>query len=226
MDIKNIYNKIDKILKNEDEHTKETLEEIKRQLEVEIITGGKTNNNITSAFKRLVKDNEIRPRFQNVLINNDNKYTITNGYFLITYNQEQLPDQLKPFIDKTNDNMYNDFNYDKFKNTNEVVKISINWDLFTKVHKYNKLHKKVRSEFVLSDGFCFNIQYFMDIITLLGYKDISKDIELEYYPENHTTPMNIKSKNGNAILLPIRCTDEQITNALELQNKILNNMEV
>lgn len=223
MDIKNMYNKIDKILKNEDEHTKETLEEIKRQLEVEIITGGKTNNNITSAFKRLVKENELRPDFQKVL-QNDNTYSITNGYYLVSYNLDQLPEQLKPYILKEN-NKYN-FNYEELKNTNEVIKLSINWDLLTKVHKYNKLHKKVRSEFVLSDGFCFNIQYFMDIITLLGYKDLSKDIELEYYPENLTTPMNIKSKNGNAILLPIRSTDEQIKNALELQYKIYNNMEV
>lgn len=223
MDIKNMYNKIDKILKNEDEHTKETLEEIKRQLEVEIITGGKTNNNITSAFKRLVKENEVRPDFQKVL-QNDDTYSITNGYYLVSYNLDQLPEQLKPYI-LPEKNKYN-LNYEQLKNTNEVVKVSINWDSLTKIHKYNKLHKKVRSEFVLSDGFCFNIQYFMDIITLLGYKDLSKDIELEYYPEDIKTPMNIKSKNGNAVLLPIRSTDEQIKNALELQYKILNNMEV
>lgn len=218
MEIKKIYNKIDKIINKQDSDVMKTLEEIKRELETEIITGGKINNNLKTAFNRLVKKNNIRPEFQKVL-QNDNVYSITNGFFLVSYNAKQLPEQLKAYILPEN-NKYN-FNYERLKNTNSVIKLSLNWDSLIKIHKYNKLNKK-EDTFTLLDGFTFNIQYFLDIITLLGYKDLSKDIELEYYPENLTTPMNIISKNGNAILLPIRTTEEQIENALNLQDEILN----
>ena len=58
MNNKEIYNKIVKILNKEDKEPMETLEKIRKELETEIITGGKINNSIKQAFKRLINQDQ------------------------------------------------------------------------------------------------------------------------------------------------------------------------
>lgn len=218
MNNKNIYNKIVKILNNEDKQPKVTLENIKRELETEIITGGKINSSIKQAFKRLQKDVYPRTKFQNVLRNENDKYTITNACYLITYTKEQLPKELEPYINP-NEKEIDDFEYDKFKNMDsEISKININYENLLKVHKYNKLNK-LKDMFILQNGLAFNIQYFLDILTFLSYKN-TDNIEIEISNKN-THPMNIISENGKAILLPIRMEGNQIDERLKLQEKII-----
>lgn len=220
MDLKKMYNDLEKILNRQDKEPMLTIEKIKKELETEIITDGKINVTMNQAFKRLLNDNKLRPAFQSVL-NNDNKYfTITNGYYLITYTSEQLPEQLKVYESKKV-NQYN-INFEQCRNTNELVNLALNFEALKKIHKYNKLHKNT-DLFVTEDGFTFNIQYFLDILALLNYKNISSDVILEYYPKNRYTPMNIKTKNGNAILLPIRLDNsEKIQELLKIQNDVIN----
>ena len=219
MNSKILYNKITKILKGEDENYRETLEKIKKELETEIITGGKINNSIRQAFKRLINQNELRPKFQNVLRNGDNKYTITNSYFLITYTGEKLPKELKAYITPNEKEIDEGFQFEKLKNMDgEISKVSINYDFLLKVHKYNKLHK-LDDMYTLQNGFTFNIQYFLDILALLGQKDL-KNIEIEMSEHTHH-PMNIISENGKAILLPIRMENEDVEKQLKLQERIL-----
>lgn len=219
MDSKILYNKITKILKGEDENYRETLEKIKKELETEIITGGKINNSIRQAFKRLINQNELRPKFQNVLRNGDNKYTITNSYFLITYTGEKLPKELKAYINPNEKEIDEGFQFEKLRNMDgEISKVSINYDFLLKVHKYNKLHK-LDDMYTLQNGFTFNIQYFLDILALLGQKDL-KNIEIEMSEHTHH-PMNIISENGKAILLPIRMEENQVDEQLKLQEKII-----
>ena len=219
MDSKILYNKITKMLKGEDKNYRETLENIKKELETEIITGGKINNSIRQAFKRLQKQNELRPKFQNVLRNGDNKYTITSAYYLITYTGEQLPKELKAYINPNEKEIDDGFQFDKLRNMDgEISKVSINYENLLKVHKYNKLHK-LDDMYTLQNGFTFNIQYFLDILALLGYKNIN-NIEMEIsYKNMH--PMNIISENGKAILLPIRMEENQVDEQLKLQEKII-----
>lgn len=81
MNNKNIYDKIVKILNNEDKEPMVTLENIRKELEQEIITAGKINNSIKQAWNRLLKENKSRTKFNNVLRNGNNNYTIINGYF-------------------------------------------------------------------------------------------------------------------------------------------------
>lgn len=170
MNNKNLYDKIVKILNKEDKEPMETLETIKKELETEIITGGKINNSIKQAFKRLINQNELRPKFQNVLRNGDNKYTITNAYYLITYTGEQLPKELKAYINPNEKEIDNGFQFEKLRNMDgEIEKISINYENLLKIHKYNKLNK-LDDMYTLSGGLTFNIQYFLDIITFLGKK--------------------------------------------------------
>ncbi len=57
MNNKILYDKIMKILNNEDKQPMVTLENIKKELETEIITAGKVNNSIKQAFKRLQNQN-------------------------------------------------------------------------------------------------------------------------------------------------------------------------
>lgn len=219
MDSKILYNKITKILKGEDEDYRKTLETIKKELETEIITGGKINNSIKQAFKRLINQNELRPKFQNVLRNGENNYTITNAYYLITYAGEQLPQELKAYINPNEKEIDDGFQFEKLKNDDgEISKVSINYDFLLKVHKYNKLNK-LDDMFTLQNGFTFNIQYFLDILALLKEKDL-KNVELEISDKN-IHPMNILSENGKAILLPIRMDEDKIENRLKLQEKII-----
>lgn len=222
MNTQKIYNKITKILNGEEGEIKKTLEDIKKELEVEIITSGRVNVNKMQAFKRLQKENEFRPRFKNVLINNNNNFTITNGYYLITYKGKQLPKELEPYKDTENDGQYLNFNFEKFQNTNKKGVLSLNFDAIIKIYKYNKLNKK-KNIFTLENGFTFNIQYFLDILCLLDCKSLEK-VTLEI-SENIFEPMNIITENGKAVLLPIKVTDEQINEQLTKQKNILK-MEV
>lgn len=219
MNNKILYNKIVKILNNEDKQPMVTLETIKKELETEIITGGKTNNSIKQAFKRLQKENSIRTKFQNVLRNGENKYTITNAYFLITYTGEKLPKELQAYINPNEKEIDDGFQFDKLRNMDgEISDISINYDNLLKVHKYNKLNK-LNDMYTLQNGFTFNIQYFLDILAFLNEKDL-KNITLEISEHTHH-PMNIISENGKAILLPIRMEQEDVEKQLKLQEKII-----
>ena len=219
MNNKILYDKIVKILNKEDKEPMETLEKIKKELETEIITGGKINNSIKQAFKRLINQNELRPKFQNVLRNGGNNYTITNAYYLITYTGEQLPKELKAYINPNEKEIDDGFQFEKLRNMDgEIEKISINYDFLLKVHKYNKLNK-LDDMYTLQNGFTFNIQYFLDILALLKEKDL-KNIKMEISDKN-IHPMNILSENGKAILLPIRMEENQVDEQLKLQEKII-----
>lgn len=220
MNNKILYDKITKILKGKDENYRETLENIKKELETEIITGGKINNSIKQAFKRLQNQNSIRTKFQNVLRNGDNKYTITNSYFLITYTGEKLPKELKAYINPNEKEIDDGFQFEKLRNMDgEISKISLDFNVLQKIYKYGKLNKKRPNCYTLQNGFTFDLQYFFDIIALLGYKNIN-NIEMEISDKN-IHPMNIISENGKAILLPIRMEENQVDEQLKLQEKII-----
>ena len=223
MNNKNIYDKIVKILNNEDKESKVTLENIRKELEQEIITAGKINNSIKQAWNRLLKENKSRTKFNNVLRNGNNNYTIINGYFLVTYTGEKLPKELQVYINPNEKEIDDGLCYERLKNDGdknmyELSYISVNFNDILKVHKYNKLNK-LNDIFTLKNGFTFNIQFFLDIITFLGQKDL-KNITLQISEHRHR-PMNVISENGKAILLPIRMEDNQIDEQLKLQEKII-----
>lgn len=221
MDKKIIYNKLTKIINGENKEIINTLKEIQKELEIEIISTNKINNSIKQAFKRLQKENDIRPKFQNVLRNGNNIFSITNGYFMITYTAEQLPQELTPYINENEKDIDDGLQFEKLKNKDDVELLSLNFDLLKKVYKYNKLNKKA-NVFTLQNGLTFNLQYFMDIITLLNYKDISK-IRIEV-SQNIWHPLNIITENGNALLLPIRTPEETVAKQLELQKQIFEEL--
>lgn len=217
MNNKELYNKIIKIIEG-DKNTPQLLEEIKKELETDILTGGKINNSIKQAFKRLQKESEIRPRFQNVLRTVEETYTITNGFFLITYTFKQLPTELRAYIEPKNSDA-TELYYNKLKNENATNLLSLNFKALEKMYKYNKLNK-LRNIFTLQNGYTFNLQYFMDIMAFLNYKDISQmQISIS---EKLIAPMNIETPNGNAILLPIRMEAENIEDQLKLQDEVIN----
>lgn len=138
---------------------------------------------------------------------------------MITYAGEQLPQELKAYINPNEKEIDDGFQFEKLKNDDgEISKVSINYDFLLKVHKYNKLNK-LDDMFTLQNGFTFNIQYFLDILALLREKDL-KNVELEV-SDKTIHPMNILSENGKAILLPIRMDEDKIENRLKLQEKII-----
>lgn len=221
MDKKVIYNKLTKIINGEDKEIINTLKEIQKELEIEIISTNKINNNIKQAFKRLKKENDICSKFRNVLRNGNNNFSITNGYFMITYTAEQLPQELTPYINENEKDIDDGLQFEKLKNKDDIELLSLNFELMKKVYKYNKLNKKT-NVFTLQNGLTFNLQYFMDIITFLNYKDISQ-IRIEA-SQNIWHPLNIVTDNGNALLLPIRAPKETIAKRLELQKQIFEEL--
>ena len=222
MNNKELYNKIVKILNGEDSEYKNTLETIKKELETEILTSGKINNSIKQAFKRLQKEVDYRTKFKNVLRNGNGLYSITNGFFLVTYTEKQLPNELKPYINPNEKEIDDGFYYEKLKATGNLNLLSLDYEAIKTMYKYNKLNKE-RNIFTLQNGYTFNIQYFMDILTFLNCKNLT-NVKIEIGEHTHA-PMNIITENGNAILLPIRMTPEKIDNQLKLQEKVIYNIE-
>ena len=220
MDIKNIYDKIVKIIEG-DEKQSQLLEEIKKELEIEILLNGKkANKGIKAAFKRLQKENDYREAFKSVLICNDETFSITNGYFLVNYKKEQLPKELEPYINYKAEK--SNFTYDYFLNTGtERELVSLNYDFLMKYNKHLKLNK-LRSMYVFENDFSFNIDYLIDILTFLGYKDM-KNIKMLVPKTDRKSPLLIESENGNAILLPIYNADRNKTEeALKMQHNFAN----
>lgn len=215
---KQFYNKIKKILDGQDKSPMITLEQIKKELEVEIVTNGKIDKNLLQAFKRIQKEMENRDRFQKVLVNENGLYTITNSFYLVTYNENQLPCELIPFIDNTNDHTYADFNFNHWQDDKKRNLLSLNMDALKKVYNYNKLHKE-ENIFILDNGFTFNLQYFFDILALMEVKGLV-EVTLQISDDIHA-PMYILGKNANALLLPLRVTQEQIEARKSIQKKIL-----
>ena len=220
MDIKNIYDKIVKIIEG-DEKQSQLLEEIKKELEIEILLNWKKANKwIKAAFKRLQKENDYREAFKSVLICNDETFSITNGYFLVNYKKEQLPKELEPYINYKAEK--SNFTYDYFLNTGtERELVSLNYDFLMKYNKHLKLNK-LRSMYVFENDFSFNIDYLIDILTFLGYKDM-KNIKMLVPKTDRKSPLLIESENGNAILLPIYNADRNKTEeALKMQHNFAN----
>lgn len=86
-----------------------------------------------------------------------------------------------------------------------------------KYNKYLKLNK-LKSMYILNNDYAFNINYLVDVLTFLGYKDM-KNIKMLVPKTDRRSPIHINSENGNAILLPMYNADiNQIKEFLKMQN--------
>ena len=131
-----------------------------------------------------------------------------------------MPKELEPYINYKAEK--SNFTYDYFLNTGtERELVSLNYDFLMKYNKHLKLNK-LRSMYVFENDFSFNIDYLIDILTFLGYKDM-KNIKMLVPKTDRKSPLLIESENGNAILLPIYNADRNKTEeALKMQHNFAN----
>ena len=144
MNLESLYKRLEKI-KPYDEESRISKENLLKEIQAEILAGGKINRNIITEMKALIKENNGRPMFQKIFTNKFKDFIITNGYFLLDFGKDinNIPKELQPYVDKKQED--NIFSYYKLKNQdNELKQATIDYDKIRILLKYNKLHKDDR----------------------------------------------------------------------------------
>ena len=121
MNLESLYKRLEKI-KPYDEESRISKENLLKEIQAEILAGGKINRNIITEMKALIKENNGRPMFQKIFTNKFKDFIITNGYFLLDFGKDinNIPKELQPYVDKKQEN--NIFSYDKLKNQDNELK--------------------------------------------------------------------------------------------------------
>lgn len=215
MNLERLYKQINKI--NVKEETDEKIKkEILNEIQIEILTNGKVNKKIVSAYKRFVKSVGTRNFFEKIFKNIQGDYVLVNGFYLLDFGNDEnnIPKELQTYIDNTQTDK--DLSYNNLQNVGDLKKATIDVDKLEKIHKYNKIH--LNDPFLYRiDNVYLNADYLLDMFVLAGCKN--KKIECEYNGEH--SPINIKLENCNMILLPIRVNEEQAIHQSKLE-KIIN----
>lgn len=197
MDFKKIYERLNKI-KPYDAESNEIKQKLLKEIETEILTNGKTNKGIISAFKRSQKNIE-GTKFAGINQNNNGNYILTNTFYLLDFGQDinNIPKELL----HTCTNPKNDFNwsYEKFKNSGKLKTHEINCKQLEKIRKYNNLHKDDPCLYRIDDVY-INANYLLDMLVLSGHGNETL-ISCKY--DGKFKPINIEFDNCKMILLPI-----------------------
>lgn len=205
MNTKTIYNKINKYLES---GNLELIQEIKKELEIDIITNGKVNRGIISTWKQFVKAVDPRNTFKQVFKSSSGNYVICNGFYAIDYgtSTDYIPKELHPYIECVEHDPIN-IDYDKLK-LNEaegIQEYTIRIEDLEKMHNFNKIHDeripyKVHNKYI-------NADLLLEILTFMNIKKV-ESIPV-YMSESPLAPMEIRLNNINSILLPIRVEGER-----------------
>ena len=115
MNLESLYKRLEKI-KPYDEESRISKENLLKEIQAEILAGGKINRNIITEMKALIKENNGRPMFQKIFTNKFKDFIMTNGYFLLDFGKDinNIPKELQPYVDKKQED--NIFGYYKLKN--------------------------------------------------------------------------------------------------------------
>ena len=222
MNLNSVYNKLEK-LKNTRDFS--VIDELMKEIETEIITNGKTDKGITNAWKRFLKDTEIRAVFHQVFKSQAGNYVACNGYFAIDYGTDKnnVPRELQAYIE-TLEGDYKvpniDYEHIKLNESEGIKEYEINVADVEKLHKWNKLNKKqipfrVQNKYINGD-------YLLDILSLMGLRKNNK-ITVRMTDSN-IAPMEILTDNIKSILLPININST--TSGKEYTDKILNELGI
>lgn len=211
------------------EESKIDLENLKRELQADILTNGKIKNSILATFKKYVKQNQKdgRPVFDHIFKSRNGNYAFTNGYFLLDWgnNEENIPVELKAYTndEKTDHNF--DFDTLEDKITDKEAKINI--EEIEKIVKYNKF--RCKEIYVgadkqpllasLDNETYFNPQFLLDIIKITN----SKEGEINVKYRTNISPICFETNNVKCILLPVRLTtDEHVKSQREERENFEN----
>lgn len=207
-DINNIYN-------NDD------IKEMLVEMQVELITNGKINKGVLSAFKSITKNNADRPIFEQIFQANNDNYIICNGYLLIDFTEDvnNVPNELRAYIDyKTTEYTKPSFTFENLKcKENNIKTAKINLEDMEKIIKYNKINK-TKIPFVIDNKILFDTEYMQGILNIAKFKD--KELNVVYYTE--TAPIEMIFENCKAILLPVKPrSEEKFNETIEKINEII-----
>lgn len=217
MNLERIYDKLGTYLVNGDI---EIVKNVMREIETEIITNGKVNKGIKSAFNRLLKQNDYRDGLKQVYTTKDGFYALTNGYFLVDFGTDKnnVPKELQAYIDivecpKTT----LDFEHTKLNESENIKEYTVDVTHLEKLHKYNKINFEDKIPYRIENKYV-NPDYFLDVLSLMGLKNL-KSIKVRM-TDNPIAPLEIITGEVRAILLPIRVDD--LKEHYDAKNKEIN----
>lgn len=222
MNLEKIYKDLKEINKAYDN---DKIKNILAEIQQEIITGGKINKSIVSAFKNIIKvNNGVRPVFEQIFQADNDNYCICNGYLLIdfTENFENIPAELRAYVDyKETKYAKPTLTFDRLKNgdRNKLKTAKININDMQKIITYNKINKEDKIPFAIGDEVIFNAEYMQWILNIAKFKGY--ELNVVYFDEK--SPIEMEFENCKAILLPISHGDkEKYENTLNKIKEVLN----
>lgn len=197
------------------ENSKKEFEDLKRELQADILTNGKVNKGLLSTFKKYVKENEKagREKFMKIYKTKNGHYCFTNGYFLIDFGTDinNINKNIRSYVDE---NIIADSSLD-FENLSDkfATKIKeLNIIDLEKNVKYNKIRQKELKErnilplpFQIDETFV-NANFFVDILKIIN-KKIDK-ITVNYNTD--ISPIQFQIENISILILPIKLNAENL----------------
>ena len=231
MNSEKILNVLNKLEVREESQT--DLENLKRELQADILTNGKIKSGILSTFKKYVKQNQKdgRPAFDHIFKSRNGNYVFTNGYFLLDWgnNKDNIPAELRAYVNDEETDKEFDFETLEDKITDKETKINI--EKIEKIVKYNKFRCKEINVGAdkqpllgsLNDETYFNPQFLLDIIKIANFKE--KEINVKY--RTNISPICFEINNVKCILLPVNLkTDNHIKQQREEKENFENLQKV
>ena len=221
--ILNVLNKLEVM-----EESQTDLENLKRELQADILTNGKIKSGILSTFKKYVKQNQKdgKPAFEHIFKSKNGNYVFTNGYFLLDWgsNKDNIPAELRAYVNDEETDKNFDFETFEDKITDKETKINVKE--IEKIIKYNKFRRKEtgfyqREQLFLADindEVYFNPKYLLDIIKIINFK--GKEINVKY--RTNISPICFEINNVICILLPVNL---KIDNRIKQQREEKENFE-
>lgn len=217
MNLESLYKRLEKI-KPYDEESRISKENLLKEIQAEILAGGKINRNIITEMKAIIKENNGRPMFQKIFTNKFGDFVLTNGYFLLDFGSDinNVPKELRPYVDKKQED--STIGYNQLKNQdNELKQAVIDYDKIRILLKYNKLHKNDIFLYRI-DNVYINPELLYSMFVLSEHK---KDKKINCKYGRDIAPINIEFDNCKMLLLPIKMDEEKIARQKKLEELYL-----
>ena len=197
------------------ENSKTEFEDLKRELQADILTGGKINKGLLATFKKYVKENEKagKEKFMKIYKTKNGHYCVTNGYFLIDFGTDinNINKNIRSYVDE---NIMADSSLD-FENLSDkfATKIKeLNIIDLEKNMKYNEIRQKELKEknilplpFQIDETFV-NASFFINVLKIID-KKVDK-ITVNY--NTAISPIQFKIDDISILILPIRLNSENL----------------
>lgn len=192
------------------EESQPELENLKKELQADILTNGKVRTGILTTFKKYVRENEksSRTKFAQIYKTQRGNYCFTDGYFLVDFgnDKENIPAEIRGYINDTDNTSTMDFDTLSDKYADKKAEIDIK--LLEKYVKYNKMMSKENETIEIYLPYNINETYInpefvVDMIKFAG-KKIDK---ITVYYNTAISPVQFIIDNIKFLVLPIKIPD-------------------